>query len=237
MKTAKLISIFLASLFIIFSAPTKSVLPAQASTGCGVFCPNYYVSSVEPPGELSLAEATTEYIAYFLDYQYDDVYVYMNEDATAAAYNNTIGTLADSYDEAAFFSKGHRNLRTLVYPGDSIGLYDHTGGQDPVHTTWDTTISQLSEGGNFKFVFLWHCSTAELYKDIPDTKYYGYLYPGGLPLAFTNDWDMELYGDADDHTFIGWVDGSPNFIADYPDTWNGYYNYAHFAYYFFEAYS
>jgi hypothetical protein len=233
-RTTKIVSVFLASLFAIFFVPTGVIQPVYASTGCGVFCPNYDTGNptIDPEGELELAEDTTEYIAYFLGLRYDSVYSYINEDASLANYANTIETLANSYDEAGFFSKGHRNLRGDDW--NSIGLYDHTGW--PESTVWDSTISQLSEGGNFKFVFIWHCSTAELYKEI--SGYYSHpTYPGGMPLAFTHDDNMNLYGqDTGYHVFLGWLGGSPNFVAQFPDGQEyGYWQYAHWAYLFFSA--
>jgi hypothetical protein len=236
-RTAKIASVLLASLFVITFLPSSIIQPVYGSSGAAVFCPSYYVGEpYEVYDEIGLAESTCEAIASMLDSRYGMVILKVNESATHNNYIGYIDMLGNLYDEVGFFSKGHRNLRNENNWG-TIGLYDHWGPSNE-STVWDyEDIEPYTDGANFRFVFIWHCDTAQLYKETPVYSRGEDEYTGGMPYVFTHDWDMNYYGqDTGYHVFLGWIGESANFFTEFPDQqpWGGW-QYAHFAYLFFAA--
>lgn len=198
--------------------------PVYGSSGCASFCPSYYVEEMDPSGELELAETLTEYIAYFLNVQYDDSYLFTNDVVTVSYYMGVIDDLDDSYDDVGFFSKGHRG-RWPDDPWPHISLYDHYGDQ-----VRDSEEIYPYSSQKFHFVFLWHCETSELYPSEEDE--YGWV---GMPYCFTHNNNMAKYGRyMGYHVFLGWENASPP-VIDYvqeQSPWNEW-QYAHWAYLFF----
>ena len=213
-RTAKIASVFLASLVAIFTIPQSIIQPVYGSMASDSFCPNYYYNEeFDPPGEHQLAEELTEYIAYFFAERYDYSYLLTNDSATVYYYRTLINIL-DNSDEAGFFSKGHRNL--WPYPTcDHMALFDRNGND-----VKDSQDIYPYSSGKFRFVFLWHCETAEMYPSSDDE---------GMPYCFTHNNDMELYGqDNGYNVFLGWENGSPTVKEPYPeqDPYGGW-QYAH----------
>ena len=222
--TAKITSLLLASLFATLIITRSTIQPVYGYTASASFCPNYYYDSeYDPPGEHQLAETLTEYIAYFFAERYDYSYLLTNESATVYYYRIMINSLNNS-GEAGFFSKGHRN-RWPHPTYDHIALFDRNGND--VRDSQD--IFPYSSG-KFRFVFLWHCETAELYPSSDDE---------GMPYCFTHNNNMVLYGqDYGYNVFLGWEDASPPVVESYPEQEPyGNWQYAHWAYLFFEAMS
>jgi hypothetical protein len=216
--------LFLVTLFAIFIIPKNIIQPVHGrSTGSAAFCPNWYDPTQDPPGELQLAQVATEYIAYFMNQVYDYSILAINDSAIVPSYRAAIQYL-NCEDEVAFFSKGHRDLwPDAIY--DHMALFDHYGNE-----VRDSEDIYPYSSGKFRFVFLWHCETAEMYPSTDDE---------GMPYCFTHNNNMVLYGqDNGYNVFLGWQDGSPAFVTiiDQQYPW-GYWQYAHWVYLFFAAMS
>ncbi len=217
-------SVFLASL-IILSLASASLKTVSGNTGGACFLPNNYQPSVEPLNELVISANTIPYIAYFMNQQVDSVSTVTGYDATVSAYSSSLNYLNNNFDEVAFFSKGHRGLwPENIY--SHMSLLDHLG-----YGTTDSNDIYPYTSDKFRFVFLWHCETAELYPSVEDE----YGYPG-MTYCFTHDNTMtEYHRDTGWIVFLGWENGSPNFWSYIPEQypWNNY-QYCHWVYYFFE---
>jgi hypothetical protein len=227
--------------------PSSIIKSVYGSSGAAVFCPSYYVwPPLEYWDEIELAESTCEAIASMLDSRYDIVFLKVNESATHNNYIGYIDMLGNLYDEVGFFSKGHRNLKEENNWG-TIGLYDHWGNDES--TVWDyEDIEPYTDGANFRFVFIWHCETAELYKETPVYSRGEDGYPGGMPYAWTHrvvkekddnfnvndDISVDGYGDRDtgDQCYIGYSWGSASLMQRLPYP-NGIHLWAEWVIYFF----
>jgi hypothetical protein len=193
-----------------------------ADTGSAAFCPNYWWQDLDTENEIYLSTTITEYVADCLDDRYGYCFLNTDEDATVSDYADVIWTLNVAYDQAVFFSKGHRG----IWVSNHRSLCDHYG--DDVR---DSVEIYNNTSEDFLFCFIWHCESAEIYPSSQDQ--YGWR---GMPYCWTHDNNMQQYGSSTDHTYLGWYEGSPQMEYDideqYP--WLNW-TYAHFTYLFFET--
>ncbi len=232
-RTSKIVSMFIASLFIISVISQSNIMSVQGRSGSAVFCPNN-VQDVDTENELLLSLATCEAISEFFADRYDDVHIREDYWASYNQYIDVIDSLDTSYQEVGFFSKGHRSR--WGSGGAHIALISH----DDTIVKDSTDIYPITSG-KFEFVFLWHCETSCLYDPLCEDDD-GWI---GFPYCFTHNPDMVLYGqDTGYNVFVGWYQGSqysggsPQFEYVISEQFPNYdWQYAHWAYLFFEAMS
>jgi hypothetical protein len=221
LKTTIKTTIFCALLLniLVLSAPQLiSEKIASADVGQAVFWPNNYQAGTDKDGELQLTHDTCMYIMYLLIGR--GAYgCYYSPNSTLTSYCNILSTLNNYYEDNIVFSKGHRGY---PYANTShLSLLDHTG----VNVTDYPHIYDRTSSENV-VTFIWHCETAEYYDEGATPDGIGYY---GMPYCWTHNSGMECYGDSGTQVFLGWVDGSPQFLEGINGT---IYNYAHVAYYF-----
>lgn len=230
-RTAKIVSVFLASLITIFIIPPNVIQPVYGSYGSAFFCPGLYWPPHDPSGEIELAEDTAGFYN-MLESCFDESYLIMNEDADVEHYVDAIAYLSQNFDYVFFYSKGHRG-RWPPLDYSHLDLRDYYNSTPGVRDSEEVFPYSST---NFRIVFLWHCETAEMYEGF----YPGYEEdPIGMPFCFTHNNDMDLYGRYTGYNvFVGWEGESFPFISYVADQepWNEY-QYAHWVYYFFERLS
>lgn len=188
-----------------------------SAVGQAVFCPNNFQQEIDEAGEITLSTQTCTYIRNMLVSR--GHFCYLSINSTLNDYCTLLSNL-HILEDIVVFSKGHRGI---PFPSPNhISLLDNTGNDviDNTHIYPRTSSENV-------VTFMWHCETAEHYVTNGNhTDAYGYY---GMPFCWTHTNSLVCYGDSESQVFLGWVDGSPQFLESIDDS---PYNYAHVAYYF-----